>query len=72
MQIVESLFLLGGHDLEMLTIRNVLDAHGYTYVDHQLQWNNAKLSSYQGIEPLTIHIQCKASNKTAQKIRNGQ
>ena len=47
MQIVESLFLLGGHDLEMLTIRNVLDAHGYTYVDHQLQWNNAKLSSYQ-------------------------
>lgn len=41
------LFLLGGHDLEMLTIRNVLNTNGYTYIDHQLQWNNAKLSSYK-------------------------
>ena len=40
------LFLLGGHDLEMLTIRGILDIHGYVYADHHLQWNNARLSSY--------------------------
>lgn len=41
------LFLLGGHDLEMLTIRNVLDKAGIKYADHGLQWNNAFLSSYR-------------------------
>lgn len=41
------LFLLGGYDLEMLTIRDVLDAYGCEYADHQLQWNNARLSSYR-------------------------
>ena len=43
---IAGLFLLGGHDLEMLTIRDVLDTYGCVYVDHQLQWDNAKLSSY--------------------------
>lgn len=41
------LFLLGGHDLEMLTIRDVLDKAGIKYADHGLQWNNACLSSYR-------------------------
>mgnify|MGYP000882360197 CR=1 FL=1 len=44
---IAGLFLLGGHDLEMLTIRDVLDAHGSAYADHQLRWDNAKLSSYR-------------------------
>lgn len=43
----QSLFLLGGHDLEMLTIRNVLDKEGVKYADHGLQWDNALLSSYR-------------------------
>lgn len=41
------LFLLGGHDLEMLTIRQQLDKMGVAYVDHQLRWDNARLSSYR-------------------------
>lgn len=47
MKRIVGLFLLGGHDLEMLAIRDILDANGYMYVDHQLQWNNARLSSYR-------------------------
>lgn len=43
----KALFLLGGHDLEMLTIRDVLDEAGIKYADHGLQWNNAFLSSYR-------------------------
>lgn len=41
------LFLLGGYDLEMLTIRDVLLDCGYQYADHRLQWDNARLSSYR-------------------------
>ena len=41
------LFLLGGHDLEMLTIRDVLKTHDIAYIDHDLRWDNATLSSYE-------------------------
>lgn len=41
------LFLLGGYDLEMLTIRQLLDKQAIAYVDHQLRWDNARLSNYQ-------------------------
>lgn len=41
------LFLLGGHDLEMLTIREVLEKQGMSYADHQLSWHNARMSSYR-------------------------
>lgn len=44
---IAGLFLLGGYDLEMMTIRNVLYEHGCKYADHHLQWNNARLSSYR-------------------------
>ena len=40
-------FLLGGADLEMQTIREILLENGISFADHQLQWNNAVLSSYQ-------------------------
>lgn len=40
-------FLLGGSDLEMQTIREILLENGVPFADHQLQWNNAVLSSYQ-------------------------
>ena len=40
------LFLLGGHDLEMLTIRNLLDSKGQQYVDKHLSWG-ARLSEYK-------------------------
>lgn len=40
-------FLLGGHDLEMLTIKQLLEANGVSFYDASLQWNNASLSAYQ-------------------------
>ena len=41
------IFFLGGHDLEMLEIKQLLLAHGYTVVDKNLAWG-AKLSDYHG------------------------
>lgn len=41
------IFLLGGADLEMHTIRDVLSREGITFFDHHLRWDNALLSSYK-------------------------
>lgn len=41
------LFLLGGADLEMHTIRLLLDKNGYRYYDRHLRWDNACLSAYR-------------------------
>jgi hypothetical protein len=50
-------FFLGGYDLEMHTIRELLEAHHYPFVDRQLQWG-AKASAYQvEIENLPEHTQ---------------
>lgn len=38
-------FLLGGYDLEMITIREILDEYGCRYEDRNLKWG-AKLSAY--------------------------
>ena len=45
--IQNQLFLLGGHDLEMLTISSVLKENNLLIIDHSLQWNNAYLSQYE-------------------------
>lgn len=43
-----SLFLLGGHDLEMLTIRQMLEGRKDCIIaDKHLQWDNARLSAYR-------------------------
>ena len=42
-------FLLGGYDLEMLTIREILVHEGIAFADHQLRWDNALLSDYQQV-----------------------
>lgn len=39
------IFLLGGYDLEMLTIRQILDDNNIAYIDKKLSWG-ARLSSY--------------------------
>lgn len=39
-------FLIGGHDLEMLEICSILDKNNIKYLDHKLDWSNAKLGSY--------------------------
>lgn len=43
----QKLFLLGGYDLEMLTIRQMLeDRKDCVVIDKHLRWDNAKLSAY--------------------------
>jgi hypothetical protein len=40
-------FFLGGHDAEMMEIKNILSIHGYPFEDADLQWDNAKVSAYR-------------------------
>ncbi len=49
MEKLRSRFLLGGHDLEMAEIRNILETQGIPYHDRDLGWNNAKLSAYADV-----------------------
>lgn len=44
----ESVFLLGGHDLEMAEIRKILDEQKVRYLDYNLEWG-ACLSAYQNV-----------------------
>ena len=48
MQQISYKFLLGGHDLEMLEIRAILDAHDLKHFDNNLRWG-ARLSSYKDV-----------------------
>lgn len=41
------IFLLGGNDLEMTTIKNLLVNAGEQFETHDLRWDNDKLSSYE-------------------------
>jgi len=43
---VKRIFLLGGHDLEMEEIKNILQSAGENYIDKQLAWG-AQLSDYK-------------------------
>ena len=42
----KSIFLLGGHDLDMLTIRELLDKYEIVYKDKNLT-RSSKLSDYK-------------------------
>lgn len=42
------LFLLGGHDLEMITIRDMLSQHRLNFIDRNLLWG-ASWSDYQDV-----------------------
>ena len=43
----KKVFLLGGYDLEMLEIKQILNNYALEYKDKNLSWENAKLSIYQ-------------------------
>lgn len=43
---MKRVFFLGGHDLEMLTIKKILEETGQDYVDNGLSWDDASLSKY--------------------------
>lgn len=43
---IQFIFLLGGADLEMYTICQLLDSHGVCYYNQGLRWDNACLSAY--------------------------
>lgn len=68
-------FFLGGKDLEMATIRQLLDSKGIEYVAKDLGWGNAKTSSYEaeinaaaaaGKTPVTVELaqDCKLPSNT--------
>lgn len=48
-------FLLGGYDLEMLEIRNILELNAQKYIDLKLAWG-ARLSAYSGYLNDTWHF----------------
>jgi hypothetical protein len=54
--VIKSIFLLGGHDLEMLEIKKILLSEGISYFDKNLLWANAKLSQYIGVLNNTNHF----------------
>jgi hypothetical protein len=43
---MKKIFLLGGYDLEMLTIKELLEQQGEVFYDKQLSWDRAMLSRY--------------------------
>lgn len=45
---IDNLFLIGGHDLEMIEIKKILIENNQEFLDFNLSWG-AKLSSYQNI-----------------------
>ena len=45
--VFEKVFLLGGSDLEMKTIKKILDKLNLKFYDKNLSWDNAKLSEYK-------------------------
>jgi len=46
MNLKDAVFLLGGHDLEMLEISKMLSSKGIRFYDENLKWDNAHLSKY--------------------------
>lgn len=44
---VKKIFLLGGHDLEMMTIKSILKQKNYVVEDKELGWDDAKLCKYE-------------------------
>ncbi len=70
------LFLLGGHDLEMLTLRDLLQAHGVQFGDHDLAWG-ARASAYRadidtalarGAQPVAVELENDLPVDLAQHI----
>lgn len=45
----DRVFLLGGNDLEMATIRQMLIEHSCVFADKNLMWENARLSTYADV-----------------------
>lgn len=43
------IFLLGGHDLEMLEIKALLEGEGFDVRDNNLNWSNAVLDAYKEV-----------------------
>lgn len=44
---VKKVFLLGGHDLEMMTVKRILEDNNHHVEDKKLNWSNARLSEYK-------------------------
>lgn len=69
-------FLLGGHDLEMLTLRDLLLAQGVDFIDHGLTWG-ARASAYRadidvtqgrGAWPVAVELENDLPTELSQHI----
>ncbi|ABR54025.1 conserved hypothetical protein [Methanococcus vannielii SB] len=63
------LFLLGGHDLEMVEIRNILDENNIEYIDKNLSWG-AKLSDYIASYDIEIKLNDKNTTLVSVELTN--
>ena len=64
------IFLLGGHDLEMLEIKKLLEREGKQYFDADLRWDNADLQAYhdiivQNLEEHFVGVELRDANGIA-------
>lgn len=57
----KTLFLLGGYDLEMCTVKEILEQHICNYADKHLKWNNALLSNYKN--EINAFLECNPTGK---------
>lgn len=55
----ESIFLLGGRDLEMQEIASILSHRKVRFFQQDLRWDNAKLSAYAEVLQAYAHSCCK-------------
>ena len=68
------IYLLGGHDLEMLEIKTLLEGDGFDVRDNNLDWSNAVLDAYievleQNPDAEFVGIELRDRNQISKKYR---
>ena len=73
-------FFLGGYDLEMLTIRELIKAEGLPYCDGKLDWSSATVVAYKeeiratrlrGDTPVLVELRIDPKNESDRELSDG-
>lgn len=73
-------FFLGGYDLEMLTIRELINAEGLPYFDGELDWSSATVIAYKegiratrlrGNTPVLVELRIDPKNESDRELSDG-
>ena len=73
-------FFLGGYDLEMLTIRELIKAEGLPYFDGKLDWSSATVVAYseeiratrlRGDMPVLVELRIDPKNESDRELSDG-